>query len=96
MEEDLDKKKNLEELKKFIEKDTLIKQKLIDIAPKAEYDYDEETRLDYSEMLFKEFQNIESAFSTILNLFSTNNELASIRQATESKLKEIKTRVMNE
>ena len=59
--------KRFESLKKFFESDMQLKQTLLELAPTEKDDFNEESRMQYTDKLYKELRDIEREFLSMIN-----------------------------
>ena len=83
------KDQNLKRLEEFFKRDMNIKTALMQIAPREIDDYDEESRIKYIDMLYKELNHFEKEFKNIVESFGLGqNVLNSISEYFEKAKKE--------
>lgn len=66
------KQETLENLKNFFKSDMKIKEKLLKLAPTELDDYSEETRIEYTDKLYKALKDFEIEFLDFANKFGNN------------------------
>lgn len=69
---------NFEKLKDFFKKDMNIKTALMQIAPREEDDYNEESRMKYIDKLYKELNYFEQQFKSIVESFGFRPEILEV------------------
>ena len=66
------KQETFEDLKNFFKSDMKIKEKLLKLAPSELDDYSKETRIEYTDKLYKNLKEFEIEFLDIANKFGNN------------------------
>ena len=69
------KKTSFEKFKRFFEMDMRIKETLLRIAPNEYDDFNEESRIEYTDKLYKELRNLEFEFIEMVRNFGNNPEM---------------------
>ena len=68
--EELAREKNYEALKKFFKSDVKIKETMLNLAPNGMEDYDEESRIKYTDKLYDTLRDLEVEFIDISQNFN--------------------------
>ena len=92
MEEDLKLQENLKNMERFFECDLEIKNMLMKVAPKEMYANSEESRIEYSDMMFDNMKDMEDRILEIINLFDFNK---TIQEVAKAKVHEIREKLIN-
>lgn len=89
MEEDIKKQeKALKKFKDFFTSDMKIKETLLKLAPTEIDDINEESRIEYTDKLYKELKNLELEFIEMMQNFGNNPEIAQTIKSYFDKAKE--------
>lgn len=89
MEEEIKKQKEaLKKFKDFFTSDMKIKETLIKLAPAEMDDYSEESRIEYTDRLYKELKSLELEFIEMTQNFGDNQEIVQTIKAHFDKAKE--------
>lgn len=89
MEEDIKKQKEaLKKFKDFFTSDMKIKETLLELAPTETDDISEESRIEYTDKLYKELKNLEVEFIEMAQNFGNNPEVAQTIKSHFEKAKE--------
>lgn len=72
---DLTEQKNLETLKNFIKTDLSIKNNLLELAPNKTDNFDESSKINYIDKLYKSLKDLEFDFKSSLKGFNFDNKI---------------------
>lgn len=75
MADDNERQKNFEKLKKFLNSDFSIKNSLVELAPNEMDNYNEDSRIQYVDKLYKELNDMEYEFTNMCKNFSKDDEI---------------------
>ena len=82
-----ERRQNFEKLKSFFNSDIRIKNSLLDLAPTEKDNYDEESRIEYIDRLYKELKYMEFEFLKICKNFGGQED------TVKEKLSEIREKI---
>ena len=89
MEEEIKKQEEaLKKIKDFFTSDMKIKETLIRLAPTEMDDYSEESRIEYTDRLYKELKSLELEFIEMTQNFGDNQEIVQTIKTHFDKAKE--------
>lgn len=88
MEENTKEQENFERIKRFFESDMRIKETLLNLAPTEKDDFNEESRIEYTDRLYKRLRDLELEFIEGVPKFGFDPAITSIIKSHFAKARE--------